>query len=323
MSMKKMIRTSWTFNITVLLWGLIPVIVLSQKSDYQKKVEENAIINLKFMNYIDSARTYIKKNDSLSLAYYLRAFAEELPENPTFIYESASLSAKLGYKDLAFFLLNLSVEKKFSYYDHFLKDKSIQKLDSGKLIRYHNKIRETDSIYTQISVQLDAIYDRDQGIRERYYSELHKGNDKDSPEIKAVLDSMVIIDRENLAAVNDLIEKHGFLGNNLKSVNSRVAMFAVIQHAPTEAKEELLTTLRHALKNGELQPGMFAYIEDRMLADRENVQKYGTQYMVQDGKVVTSPLLIDPEMVDIYRKSVGLNPLKEYIDSVKELEIPR
>lgn len=320
--MMKKKKNNWPFNFIILLLGFTPFTALSQKSDYRKKLEDNAIINPKYISYIDSARTYIKKNDSLSLSYYLRAFSEELPENPTHIYESASLSAKLGHNDLAFFLLNLSVNKIFSYYDHFLKDQNIQNLDSEKLDRYHNKIRETDSIYTQISVQLEAIYDNDQDIREYYYNELNKGKEKDSPEMKAILDSMTIVDRRNFTVINELIEKYGFLGTNMKTMKSRNAMFAVIQHASTEEKESLLPVLHHAIRKGELHPGQFAYMEDRMLAERENIQKYGSQYMIRDGEVIISPPLIDPEMVDIYRKSVGLSSLQEYIDLVKSMENP-
>lgn len=169
-------------------------------------------------------------------------------------------------------------------------------------------------------MQLDAIYDSDQDIREYFHSELGKGKDKDSPEMKAILDSMSIVDSRNFVVVNELIEKHGFLGNNLKTFKSKAAMFAVIQHASAEEKERLFSVLHHALRNGELQPNLFAYIEDRMLVDKENVQKYGTQYRIQDGEVVIYPRLIDPSKVDIYRKSVGLESLDKFIENIKKLE---
>lgn len=319
---KKIMKAVYFVSITVFLLLLVSFTGYPNIVDKDENIEDVTIFNPEYQILIDSARFYIKKDDSLSLVYYLRAFAEELPENPTHIYESASMSAKLGEKDLAFFLLNLSVDKRFSYYDHFLKNECFPKLDREKFNKSLSKVRETDSIYKQISVQLDAIYDSDQDIREYYHSELGKGKDKDSPEMKAILDSMSIVDSKNFAVVNELIKKHGFLGNNLKTFKSRAAMFAVIQHASTEEKERLLPVFHHALRNGELQPQLFAYIEDRMLVNKENVQKYGTQYRIQDGEVVIYPPLIDSTMVDIYRKSVGLEPLEKYIDQINKMENP-
>lgn len=179
-----------------------------------------------------------------------------------------------------------------------------------------------DSFLAGYFLLLDTIFDKDQDIREYYYAERGQGKDKDSPEMKAILDSMIIVDSRNLAVVNELIEKYGFLGTSMKTIKSRSAMFAVIQHASTEAKERLLPVLHHALRNGELEPAQFAYIEDRMLADKENVQKYGTQYRIQDGEVVTYPPLIDSTKVDIYRKSVGLEPLEKYINQITKMENP-
>lgn len=315
-----MIKAVYFASSIVLLLLFVSFTEYPTIGDKNKIIEDTIIINSQYQSFIDSARFYIKKDDSLSLTYYLRAFAEELPENPTHIYESASMSAKLGKKELAFFLLNLSVQKNFSYYDHFLKNEYFPKLNREKFDKCLSKVRETDSIYTQISVKLDDIYDSDQDIREYYHSELGKGKDKDSPEMKTILDSMSIVDSRNFAVVNELIEKHGFLGNNLKTFKSRAAMFAVIQHASAEEKERLLPILQHALRNGELQPNLFAYIEDRMLVDKENAQKYGTQYRIQDGEVVIYPPLINSIKVDIYRKSVGLESLDKYIESIKKLE---
>lgn len=290
--------------------------------DKYEKLENIAIINPKFQDYIDSARTYIGKNNTVSLAFYFQAFAEEMPQNPVYIYEAASILAKSGEKDLAFFLLNLSIEKNFSYYDHFSKNEYFPKLDHEKYNKCMDKVRKIDSLYSQISAQLDTIFDKDQDIREYYYAERRQGKDKDSPEMKALLDSMIIVDSRNLTVVNELIEKYGFLGTSMKTIKSRSAMFAVIQHASTEAKDRLLPVLYHALRNGELEPAQFAYIEDRMLGDNENVQKYGTQYIIQDGKVVISPPLIDSTKVDTYRKSVGLEPLEKYIDQINKMENP-
>lgn len=128
LNIKKMIKAVYYVSSTVLLLVFLSFTGYPTIGDKDEIIEDTIIINPQYQSFIDSARFYIKKDDSLSLTYYLRAFAEELPENPTHIYESASMSAKLGKKDLAFFLLNLSVEKRFSYYNHFLKMSTSQNL---------------------------------------------------------------------------------------------------------------------------------------------------------------------------------------------------
>lgn len=284
-------------------------------------LSDKDIINPTFNNLIDSARFYIKKDVANSLAFYLKAFAEEAVQNPVYLYESAVMAARSKQKDLAFFLLNLASEKKYSYSQHLSENKDFPSLDKEKFERCLGKVRQTDSLYTQISRQLDSVFNRDQDIRNYLYEEIfYKGKDTHAPEAKVIIDSMIVVDSLNLIIVDNMMTKYGFLGNSLKTDKSRYAMFLILQHSPQKIRERNMDIIIAAVKNGELSTKNFAYIADRTLDGRKKVQKFGTQYKRVDGNPVLSPPLIDPLNVDEYRKAYGLNSLEDYVKEMKKME---
>jgi hypothetical protein len=62
-------------------------------------------------------------------------------------------------------------------------------------------------------------------------------------------------------------------------------------------------------------------MEDRMLMNAGKPQKYGTQAysLVEDGKTVIYIWPVeDPGKLDALRKSVGLMPIGEYLEMVKQ-----
>lgn len=331
MLIKKMMKAIYVFSILIISTGFTTKQALADStaqpstdtvpSCINRILSDKDIVNLKFNNLIDSARFYIKKDITNSLAFYLKAFAEEAVQNPVYIYESAVIAARSKQKDLAFFLLNLAVEKKYSDYEHMSKNMYFPPLDKEKFERCLGKVRQTDSLYTQISKQLDSVFNRDQDVRNYLYDEIfYKGKDTHAREAKVIIDSMKVVDSLNLIIVNKLMAEYGFLGNSLKTTKSRYAMFLILQHSPQKIRERNMDIIIAAVKNGELSTKNYAYIADRTLDGRKNVQKFGTQYKRVVGNIVLSPPLIDPSKVDEYRKAYGLNSLEDYVKEIKKTE---
>lgn len=282
------------------------------------QIQNTKIINSVYDSIIDLARSCININDTLSQQYYLKAFAEEAPQNPIHIYEAAVMSARLRQKDLAFTLLNLSIEKGFSYYEHIKKNTNLPLLDNDKYEKCVEKVKFKDSILCQISLKLDNVFEQDQHIRNYFFENIiYKEIDPHSFEAKLIIDSMLAVDYANLLIVNDLVDKYGFLGNSLRTSKSQNAMFLIYLHASVEEKEDKLPLLQKAVKRGELSPEQYPYFEDKILYERKGIQKYGTQYNIENDNIVFFPF-IDSINVNQYRKEFHMGTLEDYIIQIKE-----
>ncbi|SKB91584.1 DUF6624 domain-containing protein [Macellibacteroides fermentans] len=293
-------------------------VCLFSSSSYQF-IDNNAtdVINPKYNRLIDSAYFYSNNNDSLTLSFFLKAFAEEHPQNPYTLWDVSVIASRLKKKEMAFDFLKLSVEKGYSYYNHMIKNKSLVLLDSVLFNQCLQKVRLRDSLLNHISITLDSIFDLDQGIRNVFHEEvILKGKDKTSMDAKMILDSMRFIDSTNLITVKSLMRDHGFIGRSLRTAKSQQVMYLIFLHAPVEEIENNLAIFKNAVKSGELPSQQYPYFEDRILANRRGVQKYGTQCFLQSGEVVLVPL-IDSLNVNKYRKEFGLETIEEYIKMLK------
>lgn len=305
----QIIKIVFVFSLTVCLFS---------SSSYQF-IDNNAtdVINLKYNRLIDSAYFYSNNNDSLTLSFFLKAFAEEPPQNPYTLWDVSVIASRLNKKEMAFDFLKLSVEKGYSYYNHMQKNKSLVLLDSVLFNQCLQKVRLRDSLLNHISMTLDSIFDLDQSIRNVFHEEvILKGKDKTSMEAKMILDRMRFIDSTNLITVKSLMRDHGFIGRSLRTAKSQQVMYLIYLHAPVEEIENNLEIFKNAVKSGELPLQQYPYFEDRILANRRGVQKYGTQCFLQSGEVVLVPL-IDSLNVNKFRKEFGLETIEEYIKMLK------
>ena len=69
---------------------------------------------------------------------------------------------------------------------------------------------------------------------------------------------------------------------------------------------------------GQAQPSDFAYLTDRVRTGRGEPQRYGTQFATGLDGVMRPAELEDPARVDQLRASVGLPPLAEYAEQLRE-----
>jgi hypothetical protein len=126
------------------------------------------------------------------------------------------------------------------------------------------------------------------------------------------------IDRDNLDWIKKIVLKHGWPGKSLVGSKAAKMAFLIVQHAPDgdlEFQEECLRKMQAAPK-GDVEPFCVAYLTDRILIRRGKKQRFGTQGIFKDGKIVVMPIE-DEAKVDERRKEVGLGPLSEHL---KEME---
>jgi hypothetical protein len=118
------------------------------------------------------------------------------------------------------------------------------------------------------------------------------------------------------AALEAIIEEHGWPGKSLVGEDGSHAAWFLLQHAidRPDLQRRGLPLLRAAVARGEAAPAQVAYLEDKICFFQRRPQRYGTQFdWDADGRM--SPwLLEDAERVDQYRAAVGLGPLREKIE---------
>ncbi len=149
---------------------------------------------------------------------------------------------------------------------------------------------------SSITRQLEAVLDRDQKTR--------TGLDS--------ADFIHFIDSSNLAQVELLISKYGWMGRSFVGDRANSALFFVIQHADLETQLKYVPLLQNSVELGESRPSNLALMQDRILMRQGKRQLYGSQVVLNDrGKQVFYPIE-DEKNVNVRRAKIGMQSLEEY-----------
>ncbi len=97
------------------------------------------------------------------------------------------------------------------------------------------------------------------------------------------------------------------------------AAWLIVQHAilDEEFMNRYLELLQNAVNNNDAEGWCFAYLKDRTLTMKGKPQIYGSQFDMQDGKVVPFPIE-NPDIVDELRKELGLDTVAEAAQRIQE-----
>jgi hypothetical protein len=118
------------------------------------------------------------------------------------------------------------------------------------------------------------------------------------------------IDADNTRWLAQVITTHGWPGTSLVGVDGAHATWLIAQHSSAEHRKRWLPLLRAAVDAGEASAGDLAFLVDRVRTDTGLAQRYGTQWLVRDGRRRLFPLT-DPTTVNARRATVGLAPLRQ------------
>lgn len=133
--------------------------------------------------------------------------------------------------------------------------------------------------------------------------------------------AMEEVDRTHGARLRALVEEGGWPGHARVGEDGAHAMWLLVQHQDADPafQRRCLELLRVAVQAGDAAALDLAYLEDRVLLAEGQEQVYGTQFIRSaDGEFVPRPIR-DPDHVDERRRSVGLPPLEEYAEKLREL----
>jgi hypothetical protein len=131
---------------------------------------------------------------------------------------------------------------------------------------------------------------------------------------------MAAVHRRHNARMSAIIDAVGWPGRSLVGDDGcRVAGF-VVQHAILDPalQRRCVPLLEAAVAAGEAFPFMLAFLTDRVLMELGQPQRYGTQHVGgPEGMLVPWPIA-EPETVDARRQALGLEPLEERTQQLRE-----
>ncbi len=295
-----------------------------------KKVTTTLITTLCFV-VIGAAQTpaeiYSKRIAKADSAYFAadyrtayNAFREAFTDSESVqlqhLYNAASVAALAGERDAAIGWLYERLEHDPAWYSEQLPtDPNLASLHdharwqplADTMTARRNRIEA--SYDKPLRERLQRIFNSDQAIRYEYIQALNANAPQ--PQRDSLLARMQQIDRENIAEIEELLTKHGWIGRD-RVGNACVAVWAVVQHADIEVQTRLLPMLRDAATAGDLAPSLVAMLEDRINVHSGRPQRYGSQILGEPGAHYVAPLE-DASRVDEWRKEVGMEPMAEYV----------
>ena len=166
---------------------------------------------------------------------------------------------------------------------------------------------------------LDRV-EQDQAIRNEF---IKKGVERPDP---SVLARMQAIDDANAERMRAIVGQYGWPGPELVGRDGTQAAFLLVQHADLPLQKEMLPLVEKAYKKGELPGQSYALLLDRVLVGEGKPQVYGTQAKRIEEWKGREPVLApieDEGNVDKRRAEVGLMPLSEYREILKQMYFPQ
>lgn len=210
-----------------------------------------------FYAAIDRAHDAISISDWHNVVpRYKEAFAIKDTHNHRLWYQAATWAANCGENELAFEWLNRAVELGFSNLDMMNESRALKKLDQCRLDAIKAQIAPRNDVRLRLSATLDSIFHLDLDGRVEAFE---SGQSCD----RLRQDSL------NLVRVERIIDRFGYWGESLATPEAKLAMWAVLMHAPREAQLRLLPAVNDAVERGELKRRNYALLRDRIMENKE------------------------------------------------------
>lgn len=166
---------------------------------------------------------------------------------------------------------------------------------------------------------LEEVYDNDQAARE-----WTKGmSSLTADEIEAYATEMERVDSLNQAIVFEILDKDGWPSNLSNKANQ--AIWIVIDHSNLAFQRKYLYLVKEKAEECILEKADYAILNDRVLMGEGKPQIYGTQIKMNativDDEIAMQFFLWpveNPIVLDSLRNTMGLSPIKEYLQNSSE-----
>ena len=165
--------------------------------------------------------------------------------------------------------------------------------------------------------ELLKIWNEDQDSRSEW-NEIYKKYGEGSPKVDSIIHVVRQLDSIHLTIITRILDEKGWVGKDKVGQLGNNTLFIIIQHSDLKTQQKYLPMMRSALKEGKTQADWLALLEDRVALGEGKKQLYGSHiYWDKIAKRSYVAPLEDPDNVDSRRKSVGLEPMAEYLKQWK------
>ncbi|MFV8282631.1 DUF6624 domain-containing protein [Christiangramia marina] len=301
---------------------LLFIILLSSNMRSQTSFLEN-FKELSQQAYTEYQKENYQKSAELNVKVFRLLDKNNVEQKFDPAYNAICTFALAGEKDKAFEWLEFLVrEGKLNNYN-FRSDQDLKSLKGdprwNKLIEQGKSKANMSENLKMVKSELQDIYKSDQEIRFKLMNLSNEMKEETNSEnLKRSFQDLVVkmkkIDSINLSKIELIIENYGWLGQDKIGYEPSQALFLVIQHSDLETQLKYLPIIREAALAGDTEKSNLALIEDRVALRKGERQIYGSQIWTDQnsGKQYVD-LLMDPIKVDERRSSMGLPPMKSYL----------
>jgi hypothetical protein len=124
------------------------------------------------------------------------------------------------------------------------------------------------------------------------------------------------LDSANILSLINIINDIGWPNYINVGTSAAYAAFLILQHADLAIQKKYIPLVEKEAKLHNISPAHLAYLEDRIAIREGGPQIYGTQINMQ-GKEIEPYPVINPTELNNRRKSIGLEPIEEYLKGFK------
>ena len=253
-----------------------------------------------------TSKNYERAADAYSKAFWNNGGGSNTTDDR---YNAAVAFGQIKNADTVIYYIDrLANRVKFYEIERIEKEEAFNFLvKNEKWLAICEKIRKNgEKLNFPLLRELEKINDDDQSVR--------GGKSKDDENYAQRQHEM---DAQNLIKIEAILQKYGWLGEDVVGNKGNNSFFSVLQHSEPKTMEKYLPVIRKAATEKKAKPSQLALFEDRVNMYQGKKQVYGSQIRFtynDDGSRKCEVYAIeDPINVDKRRTEIGLNPITEYL----------
>jgi len=302
---------------------IIPILLFSiLETAYSQDVPQ------KYYYYISKADSLYKiKNYKESALNYSKAFC--INRNKGFIddrYNAACSWALAGISDSAFINLEkIAFNADYEKYNQICSDSDLiilHNTDRWKILIdkvKDNQIKLEKNYDKSLMNFIDSLKKIDQKWRNLIVRFDNNLIPKDSITREYINNQVQKTDSLNYFMIRNIISKYGYPNFDKIGINGSHNFWLIIQHQDKhpEFQDSVLTLMKVEVDKAKVLAQDYAYLLDRVKVNTGQFQVYGTQMTLNKDKTSFEPKpVIDPDRLNERRKSMGLNTIESYIETM-------